>query len=459
MKKVFSVALLLAFIASPALGQNFTDDFEGVSSSDFAASSADWEAVWTGDGWKASGGGVSPNTEIGDPGGFGAPADHFENAIVAGDESWQDYSVEAQFHVDDVDALGIVFRYTSPDSFYLLVMSRSLMPSSDGSVEALLEPETRLYRIYDGTATALDPVNPIESASYEDDPGLTQNVRVEVASSFIKIWIGGGDSGIDTSSSPLAEFEDPGPGPTRGRVGLYAFAMGGAGTRFDEVRVRFLDSDGDGKNNDDEIEAGTDPFDADSDDDGIPDGTEFRWDQDSDSDGDINAMDWDSDNDGLPDGLECSYTEPDSDTNVDAGHFIADDDPTTQTDHLNADSDSGGHDDGQEDLNKNGRFEPSLGETNPNSPDDDGEYPDVEPDAGGDVDTDIDTDVDTDADTDTDESGDEDAGYDTDTSDTQDEADAGWGGLYGGPGCSCEMVGVERVCSSIGIISLIFIYL
>ncbi len=460
MKKVFSIALLLVLVASPALGQNFSDDFEGVSSSDFAASSEDWEPVWTGDGWKASGGGVSPNTEIGLPGGFGAPADHFENAIVAGEESWQDYSVEVQFHVDDVDALGIVFRYTSPDSFYLLVMSRNLMPSTDGSVETLSEPETRLYRIDDGTATVLDPVEPIENISYEDKAELIQNVRVEVASSFIKVWIGSGESGIDTMSTPLAEFEDPGPGPINGKVGLYAFAMGGTGTRFDEIHVRFIDSDGDGKNNDDEIEAGTDPFDADSDDDGIPDGAEFKWDQDADADGDINAMDWDSDNDGLPDGLELSYTEPHADTDVAAGHFIPDSDPATHTKHLEADSDSGGHNDGQEDLNKNGRFESNLGETDPNNPDDDGDYPDVEPDAGGDVDTDTDTDVDTDADVDTDtgESG-EDAGFDTDSSDTQDEVDAGWGALYGGPDCSCEVVGVERSCSNIGIMFLIFTYL
>ncbi|MFO7704849.1 MAG: glycolate oxidase subunit GlcF, partial [Halopseudomonas sp.] len=42
--------------------------------------------------------------------------------------------------------------------------------------------------------------------------------------------------------------------------------------------------DGDGRNNDDELAVGTDPWDADSDDDGVPDGDEFMWNVDSDGD-------------------------------------------------------------------------------------------------------------------------------------------------------------------------------
>ena len=61
----------------------------------------------------------------------------------------------------------------------------------------------------------------------------------------------------------------------------------------------FQDSDGDGIFDEEETEAGLDPTDADSDDDGVPDAEEPSWDQDSDGDGLINALDPDSDNDGV----------------------------------------------------------------------------------------------------------------------------------------------------------------
>src|SRR6185369_285418 len=88
-----------------------------------------------------------------------------------------------------------------------------------------------------------------------------------------------------------------------------------------------IDSDGDGLGDDDEIAAGTDPHDADSDDDGVPDGNEQRWNDDTDGDGIINALDPDSDNDGLLDGTEMgipSCTGPGTDAS--RGHCIPDGD-------------------------------------------------------------------------------------------------------------------------------------
>ncbi|MDJ0762256.1 MAG: hypothetical protein QNJ97_04630 [Myxococcota bacterium] len=196
------------------------------------------------------------------------------------------------------------------------------------------------------------------------------------------------------------------------------------------------DTDGDGKTDEEEILAGTDPEDADSDDDGIPDGFEFDWLGDADGDQLINALDWDADNDGLSDGLERGYVAHHADTDLSAGHFTPDADPSTRTNHLQPDSDGGGVSDGVEDLNQNGRYEPNLGETNPNNAADDDE--DIEPiDAGsedGGADSDPDTEIDTGTDGDTD--------IDTGT-DTSSEPDAGdlWGGLSGGPACGCTAVG------------------
>ncbi len=94
------------------------------------------------------------------------------------------------------------------------------------------------------------------------------------------------------------------------------------------------DTDHDGLPNPDETACGTTTTNPDSDGDGIVDGTERGWCEDTDGDQKINALDEDSDNDGLADGVE------DADKNglVDAG----------ETDGLDQDTDDDGIQDGTE---------------------------------------------------------------------------------------------------------------
>ncbi|WP_437780830.1 DUF3344 domain-containing protein [Sorangium sp. So ce1097] len=129
------------------------------------------------------------------------------------------------------------------------------------------------------------------------------------------------------------------------------------------------DTDGDGLSDALEGELGTDPNDADSDDDGVPDGLEPNFSDDHDSDGLINALDPDSDNDGLFDGTELGRDCSGEGTDADAGTCIPDADPSTTTNPLDADTDNGGVSDGDEDKNHNGAVD--EGETDPNNPDDD----------------------------------------------------------------------------------------
>lgn len=137
------------------------------------------------------------------------------------------------------------------------------------------------------------------------------------------------------------------------------------------------DTDNDGIPDAEETEIGTDPADADSDDDGVADGEEPSPGVDTDGDGLVNALDPDSDNDGVFDGTELGVTEAAEGTDETRGRFVADADPTTQTDPLDADTDDGGVSDGAEDTNRNGAVD--AGERDPLDPSDDGE---------GDVDTD-----------------------------------------------------------------------
>ncbi|MBK6849995.1 MAG: DUF11 domain-containing protein [Proteobacteria bacterium] len=129
------------------------------------------------------------------------------------------------------------------------------------------------------------------------------------------------------------------------------------------------DPDGDGIASDDERTHGTDPHDADSDDDGVRDGEDGLT--DTDGDGRIDALDPDSDNDGVLDGTESGVT-PESasgDTHIGSANFAADLDPGTKTDPKRSDSDGDGLRDGEEDRDRNGRVDAK--ETDPTDADTD----------------------------------------------------------------------------------------
>ncbi|MFO0553747.1 MAG: MopE-related protein [Polyangiaceae bacterium] len=132
-----------------------------------------------------------------------------------------------------------------------------------------------------------------------------------------------------------------------------------------------VDTDGDGLTDKLELEIGTDPNDADSDDDGAIDGQEPNPALDTDNDGKINALDPDSDGDGLFDGTELGFGCDNPATDTSAGNCIADEDNgDTTTSPLDPDTDDGGVSDGDEDANHNGIID--EGERDPLDPTDDG---------------------------------------------------------------------------------------
>ncbi|MEZ4323327.1 MAG: hypothetical protein R3F61_38035 [Myxococcota bacterium] len=131
-----------------------------------------------------------------------------------------------------------------------------------------------------------------------------------------------------------------------------------------------FDTDLDGRPDPVEDAEGTDPLDADSDDDGLLDGEEALG--DTDGDGTVDALDCDSDNDGVRDSVEAGLVASDltAATNTSAGCFRADADPAGPvTDATVRDSDGGGLSDGVEDWNRDGALGPW--ETDPSDPSDD----------------------------------------------------------------------------------------
>jgi len=136
----------------------------------------------------------------------------------------------------------------------------------------------------------------------------------------------------------------------------------------------------------------TDPLDADSDDDGLSDGAELVGQDGSPNNGDeTDPLNADSDKDGVADGTEVGLTSgvnggiSDGDgivfTGTNLGIFTADADPTTTTDPTDPDSDNDGLTDGVEDTDANGAVTNTIGgsgtggsgETDPNRADTDGD--------------------------------------------------------------------------------------
>ena len=135
-----------------------------------------------------------------------------------------------------------------------------------------------------------------------------------------------------------------------------------------------IDSDGDGLPDNIEIDIGTDPFDADTDDDGLVDGNAGSEDLNADGvvdPGETDPNNPDTDGDGIKDGTERGLDQPETD-DTDLGLFVQDFDPSTTTDPTNPDTDSDGIPDGEEDSNNNGLVDFNELDPNNDDTDDDG---------------------------------------------------------------------------------------
>ncbi|MEM7129651.1 MAG: SdrD B-like domain-containing protein [Chloroflexota bacterium] len=218
----------------------------------------------------------------------------------------------------------------------------------------------------DNVANTGDESDPLDADS--DDDGLSDGSEWNGAD-------GQPDTGDETD--PLLSDTD-GDGVQDGtEKGITLLIVGGSS---DGDGIVFSGTDPNHFTPDTDSSTTTDPLDADSDDDGLMDGTAAGEDKNGNGLVELTETDPgipDTDQDGLMDGTErgilLPVADPDGEgpavgTDSESPHFVPDGDPTTGTDPLNADSDGDGFCDGslavvdtcalgQEDLDDNGQVD------------------------------------------------------------------------------------------------------
>jgi MYXO-CTERM domain-containing protein len=308
----------------------------------------------------------------------------------------------------------------------------------DGLINAL-DPDSDDDGLYDGTELGLDCSNPATDKSLghcvaDADTGKTTTDPLNPDTDGGGVLDGGEDSNLD-GAIDMGETD-----PTNGHPD------------DDSTNV---DSDGDGLPDAVETHIGSNPQDGDTDDDGVLDGAEANYADDTDGDGLPNVLDVDSDNDGLFDGTELGSQCDDTSTDVQKGHCRADADPSTGTSMVDADTDNGGVIDGSEDTNLDGKLDPGeLDPTKGHGTDDgtvkdsdgDGLSDDLEDHIGSDK---TDTDTDDDGVPDGEEanfSNDEDGDGKINVLDEDSDADGLFDGTEGGYGCGPDTDKTKGTC-------------
>ena len=219
----------------------------------------------------------------------------------------------------------------------------------DGLINAL-DPDSDNDGLFDGTEAGQGCSNPAtdpkaESCVPDGDMGATTTSPVNADTDGGGVTDGSEDADLD------GVIDQGETDPTGGHGG-------------DDPGGPNTDSDGDGLSDAMETFIGTNPKDADSDDDGVPDGLEANPSADTDGDGLINALDPDSDNDGLFDGTEMGFDCSGPGTSPGSVRCVPDGDMgATTTSPVNPDTDGGGVTDGSEDWNGNGVVD--SGESDP----------------------------------------------------------------------------------------------
>jgi uncharacterized protein (TIGR03382 family) len=238
-----STTTFLMALASIARGQtvlDWADDFDAYNAEPFSGTSG-WEAGYSGDAWTAAGtDGVHNLTNAWSSGQWGADSS-FSNYLVQTGHTNDDFLLEVDVLSDDDDALGVVFRWTDIDNYYVVFWSHHWYPgTADGDWQDD-GPYAKLYSIRNGSATELGSV---QDAQY--GVGQVHRVRVIAVGDAIDVWLDEDRDGVFEASERTFSVSDG--DHAEGSVGLYSYSNGDGtlNSWFDDLEVHVFDVDTDG---------------------------------------------------------------------------------------------------------------------------------------------------------------------------------------------------------------------
>jgi hypothetical protein len=264
------------WIQSALAGTAILSDGFDADAEPLAPSSA-WKVGWD-DGWRATDGEARPTASdrVEDDGdnyfGTGGPAD---NWLVRRTVTARDFTLDAALRNEGENGIGLVFRWTDPGSYYLLVFTSGGVGPGRRGVDAAFSGG-RIYKIT-GTGAAATQLAETSAGLPRD---ADRTVRVATTRDRITVWIDNNRDGAYDGAERVLDVTDASP-LGAGQFGLYAYAN--ADARFDGVRVVIDDRDGDGvEDTRDVCPEIADPDQVDTDGDGLGDACEAA---DADGDG------------------------------------------------------------------------------------------------------------------------------------------------------------------------------
>jgi hypothetical protein len=193
---VLPVAVTHAGEASSFADRVYDEDFSYGNDSTFSVTNG-WTTGYSTDRWSITDAGVHANTDS--SGGTWGSAGAADNHLTQRDEVFSDFELGVTFTFGDDDAQGLVFRYTSPTSYYLFFVTQDTGPSTSGASASLYG--AYLYRVSGGTAVLLDN-NAAISYSIEESwwgPPPRYDVSIVAVGDNIQVYFDGDQDGLDAA--------------------------------------------------------------------------------------------------------------------------------------------------------------------------------------------------------------------------------------------------------------------